>query len=259
MRRIVVIGLLLAVPVLTGSVVLGGPAQAVACSGSSGVTVVARFPDGHTETRCAPGDPTSGFDALKKAGFTATPVLRFPQALCQIDHLPKTDCTNMPPADAYWAYFHARPGGSWEYSNAGPGSYDPKPGTVEGWRFGGGDQWAGSAPIGAAPTPTPKPVSKPVPTKRPAAPRPTATATPTTAPSPTGSPSRTATATPVASASTVAAPSSPPVASPSAAAADQPTAALAPAGSSGISWIWGVVLVALLGVVGAAVALRRRS
>ncbi len=35
----------------------------------------------------------------------------------------------------YWAYFHASRGGSWSYSNLGAGSYDPKPGSVEGWRF----------------------------------------------------------------------------------------------------------------------------
>ena len=72
----------------------------------------------------------------------------------------------MPPGDAYWAFFHAKRGGSWVYSSSGVASYDPAPGSVVGFRFGSGQQ-PGIAPPAAtktsAPTPT-KTTSKPKPT-----------------------------------------------------------------------------------------------
>ena len=36
----------------------------------------------------------------------------------------------------YWSYWHAStPGAAWKYSSEGAGTYDPAPGSVEGWRF----------------------------------------------------------------------------------------------------------------------------
>lgn len=111
-----------------------------ACPRGSGVSVVVDF--GATEsTRCATGDPTSGLAALKGAGFTVTMVARFPGAVCRINGIPKPAkdaCVVMPPATAYWSYWHALRGGTWTYSTSGAGSYDPKPGTVEGWAYGAG-------------------------------------------------------------------------------------------------------------------------
>lgn len=134
--------------------VQAGPATAAACSGTSGVTVVVQFPD-RTETRCAAGDPSSGWDALERAGFSVTPVSAFPGAVCRIDNVPTSDqdpCVRMPPASRYWAYFHAKRGGTWASSNEGARTYDPAPGTVEGWRLG-----AGEAPSSPPPAATPKP------------------------------------------------------------------------------------------------------
>jgi hypothetical protein len=162
--------LLLAVPL----VATGGTAQAAACSGSSGVTVVVQFPD-HTETGCAPGDPTSGANALKAAGFSVTPVVGKP-FVCQINATPNSSCSNIPPADAYWAYFHAKRGGSWDYSSQGAWSSNPAPGSVEGWRFGDGARPTTQPPPAAA---TPKPKPKPSPTQHTSAkPAPTASASP---------------------------------------------------------------------------------
>ncbi len=103
---------------------LAGPAAATArahpehaavggaCPGSSGVTVVVDF-GSRTEVGCAPGDPASGFAALTGAGFSWQPVQGHP-FVCQIDAFPDTSCNQYPPADAYWGYWYAERGGSWQ-------------------------------------------------------------------------------------------------------------------------------------------------
>jgi hypothetical protein len=123
------------------------PAHAAACSGTTGVTVVVDFTafGGGVTVACALGDPATGLAALQGAGFTATGTQRWGLAfICRIDGLPTPAaeaCINTPPATAYWSYWHAPAGGSWTYSAVGATSYDPAPGTVEGWAFG-----ASSAP-----------------------------------------------------------------------------------------------------------------
>ncbi|HSF97269.1 MAG TPA: hypothetical protein VLA55_01150 [Ornithinibacter sp.] len=161
---------------LAGLAVAAAPASAAACSGTSGVTVVVDT-GGSISTRCASGDPSSAWGALTAAGFGTTPVQTFPGALCQINGYPDTSCVRMPPASAYWAFFHARAGGSWTYSSSGVASYDPAPGSVVGFAFGSGGQ-PGIAP------PSPPATSKPAPTTT----RPKAT---TAAPEPTSKPATT--------------------------------------------------------------------
>ena len=91
--------------------------------------------------------------------------------VCRINGYPSSDpCVRMPPGDAYWAFFHAKRGGSWVYSSSGVASYDPAPGTVVGFRFGSGQQ-----PRVAPPAPTK--TSAPVPTKKTAKPTKTTKAT----------------------------------------------------------------------------------
>src|SRR5205085_11538103 len=108
--------------------VLPSPAQAAACSGTSGVTVLVQFPD-RTEIGCAAGDPSSGYQALGRAGFHLTMATGSGTgAICSINGYPDHACPAMPPGDAYWAYFHGKPGGSWTYSTTGGGGYNPKPG-----------------------------------------------------------------------------------------------------------------------------------
>jgi hypothetical protein len=183
----------------------------------------------------------------------------------------------MPPADAYWAYFHAKRGGAWQYSTYGGASYDPKPGTVEGWHFRGSpDDPPRTAPPGAVVTPT----ATAKPTQRPTA-RPTASsshpaAQPASSGHPSGGSSSAAAEASVSAPGTAAAdPTDRPTGTPSPAATDAVAApgdqvadAARPlgaevrgerAGSSDHSWVWGVALVAVLGAAAAAVAVRRRK
>lgn len=154
-----------------------------ACAGASGVTVVVDFgtTGGGVQTRCAREPVSSGFEALKKAGFTYAGTARFPGLLCRIDGKPSPEqdaCDNAPSSTFYWAYWTApAPGGSWTYSDMGAGNRDPAPGSVEGWAFSDGCKRSPSSP--------------PCPTKAPAT---TTTAAPATTrpPSATGSPATTA-------------------------------------------------------------------
>ncbi|HET8642380.1 MAG TPA: hypothetical protein VFM37_10605 [Pseudonocardiaceae bacterium] len=145
------------IPVLAGP----APARAAACSGTSGVTVVVDFGAlGGVAVGCAAGDPSSGLSALTAAGFGYTPVPGQPGLVCSVNGVPGP-CSGPPPTSAYWSYWHARPGGSWSYSNTGAGSYNPAPGSVEGWSFG-----AGVAPGIAPPQPAPvSPPAQPAPTQ----------------------------------------------------------------------------------------------
>lgn len=158
--------------VLSGAagVVAAPMASAGACSGTSGVTVVVQSEAG-TVVACAPGDPGSGLAALAQAGFGVDQVQRFPGAVCRINGYPASDpCVNMPPATAYWSYWHAKPGGSWSYSQVGAGSYNPAPGSVEGWRFGAGTAPSISPPSAPAPAPPPPPPATTAPPAAPSAP-----------------------------------------------------------------------------------------
>ncbi|RKN45355.1 hypothetical protein [Micromonospora endolithica] len=127
-------------------------AHAAACVGTSGVTVVVDFAalGGGVQVGCAPGDPATGLAALQGAGFTVTGTARWGLAfVCRINGKPTAatePCVNTPSATAYWSYWHAPSGGSWSYSTSGASSYNPAPGSVEGWSFG-----AGAAPGIAAP------------------------------------------------------------------------------------------------------------
>ncbi|GGN16382.1 hypothetical protein GCM10011609_66500 [Lentzea pudingi] len=130
MRRMLAVLALVA-----SSFVVTSPASAAPCAG---VKVVVDFAalGGGVQTGCAAGDPATGLTALTGAGFTYSFVPRQPGFVCRVNALPNP-CT-MPTTSAYWSYWHATPGGSWTYSTSGAGSYDPAPGTVEGWAFGPG-------------------------------------------------------------------------------------------------------------------------
>jgi hypothetical protein len=118
------------------------PAAAASCTEGGGVTVVVDFASlgGGTPTRCAPGDPSSGLAALRSAGFTPTRAAQEPgYFVCRIDGKPANDpCQRTSPANAYWSYWNAKPGGTWMYASSGAADHDPAPGTVEGWAFGAG-------------------------------------------------------------------------------------------------------------------------
>ncbi|WP_348650215.1 hypothetical protein [Verrucosispora sp. WMMD573] len=120
-------------------------AQAAACTGTTGVTVVVDYGSlgGGVQVACALGDPATGLAALQGAGFTVTGTQRWGLAfVCRINGKPTAatePCINTPPASAYWSYWHASgSGAAWTYSTLGATSYNPAPGTVEGWSFGSG-------------------------------------------------------------------------------------------------------------------------
>ncbi|GIJ79956.1 hypothetical protein SAMN05443287_102478 [Micromonospora phaseoli] len=140
---------LLAVAVVAAGLIVVEPspraAQAAACTGTSGVTVVVDYGPlgGGVQVACALGDPATGLAALQGAGFTVTGTQRWGLAfVCRINGQPTAasdPCINTPPASAYWSYWHASgSGAAWSYSTLGAGSYNPAPGTVEGWSFGSG-------------------------------------------------------------------------------------------------------------------------
>lgn len=158
----------LAVVAVLATAALGGPGNAItrpaeAAEGCDGVWVVvdASALEGPVTTRCAAGAPGSGLEALAATGHAVTPVQGQP-FVCQIDGHPDSTCQRIPPADAYWSYWHAETGGTWTYSTEGAATRTPTPGSVEGWAFGSGD------PPSLAPPPTPEPESEPAPPSEPA-------------------------------------------------------------------------------------------
>ncbi|HEX6754631.1 MAG TPA: hypothetical protein VF109_01670, partial [Mycobacteriales bacterium] len=136
-------------------------------------------------------DPSSGLAALHAAGFsTVGTVHDGPGYVCRISGLPGPDreaCIRTPPSSAYWAYWHARRGGAWAYSSTGAASYDPAPGSVEGWAFGAGAQPGVAPPAPPAPPPAPpRPTARP--TTPPPAPPPAPAPVPATRSSAPGAP-----------------------------------------------------------------------
>ncbi len=253
--------------VLLGVAVVGdtAPASAAACSGTTGVTVV--IDNGSaTSTRCASGDPSSAMAALQAVASVISPQRFQGSVVCRIDGLPSVadePCVGMPPEKAYWAFFHASAGGSWTYSTSGVGTYNPKPGSVIGFRFGSGQAPRLAPPAATTPQPKPTPprVSA-VPT--PTAPRPGSTggakATPaqpsaSSTPKASGaatSATPTTTPTPANSGSVSATPSSS-----SSDSAATPAASQDAPGTGGGS-PWGLAL-ALLGVAGLGYAALRAA
>jgi hypothetical protein len=151
-------------PVATGSAGASPRAAASACSGAGGVTVVVDFQslknsDGSSPPSligCAVGSPSSGFDALTKAGIEVQQVTTNPGFLCRIQGLPASksyanNCATIPPTSAYWGYWVATRGGGWCYSQIGAGARTPVPGTVEGWSFSSGTVEGGTPPRPAVP------------------------------------------------------------------------------------------------------------
>lgn len=156
----------------------------------SGVWVVVDYGSlGGVSTECATSFK-SGTDALKSAGFS--PTLESGMVLKITGKPAKPDIYK-----AYWSYWHAKPQAdgsfdAWSYSSLGPGSYHPKKGDAEGWRYleiDEGKKAPGAKPPVSKPEPTKEPTVKPTkeptkePTKKPT-PKPTVTVTkkPTTKP-----------------------------------------------------------------------------
>lgn len=231
----------------------------VSAAGCDGVTVVVDFRGlgGGVQQGCAPGSPASGVAALAAAGFGYTYASRQPGFVCRINEKPGADadrCVTTSPASAYWSYWHAAPGGSWSYSSQGAATYAPARGTVEGWAFGAGEQ-PGMAPP-AAPAPPPPapglPAPKP-PVGQPPAQQPPAVTTTTAPPASASAPASSPSSAPSSTTSSSVPESSSAVAEVKPLRAEEET-------SQG--WVWtaaGVLVIAVLVVVGLVVARRRRS
>ena len=116
---------------------LASNAEAAPCGTRAGVTIVVDYGEPlDTSVGCATDDATTGLAALKSAGHRYTFVPRQPGFVCTIDARP--DPCNNGPANAYWSYWHAQPGGAWSYGSIGAGSDHPPSGSVDGWAFGSG-------------------------------------------------------------------------------------------------------------------------
>jgi hypothetical protein len=124
--------LLLTAVLLGASAASGGPAATVASTGDagcSGVTVVVVPAGQEAEASCAPARPgRTAAELFEAAGHELTRVQRFPGAVCRVAGVPADDpCVAMPPADAYWGFFHAS-AGEWSYATLGVDAVVPEAG-----------------------------------------------------------------------------------------------------------------------------------
>lgn len=113
-----------------------------ACFPGDGVTVVvdlSAFGQG-VARGCAAATPANGLAALTAAGFAFEEFAEFAGAVCRIAGLPDAAdaCTAF--GDQFWAYFSATDGGPWAPYQVGAAESQPQPGSVEGWRFGTGEE-----------------------------------------------------------------------------------------------------------------------
>jgi hypothetical protein len=175
------------------------------CSTTVGEIVVVDFVhwDGQIIRGCD-ATLTTGYNALYQAGFITEGTQEDgPGFICRIGlanqgassykPTPSQDsCVNTPPASDYWSYWHADAGQhTWSYSQQGPISYQPPPGSVDAWVYGptnisgttGQPPFAPSevratntSPAASATTSTSTAATSPSPT----APTPVPTASPTT-------------------------------------------------------------------------------
>ncbi|MFT8395418.1 hypothetical protein [Propionibacterium sp.] len=77
-------------------------------------------------------NPATGTAALQAANLNIT---RDPkgQFICTIGDYPETCPTTY---DKFWHYYHATPGGTWQFYQVGSDSSKPEAGSVEGWCYG---------------------------------------------------------------------------------------------------------------------------
>jgi hypothetical protein len=138
------------------SIAGAGPASATArplsdCSATSGAVLAVDFgPWGGPLLRSCGSTPTTGYAQLNQGGWhTAGTEHDGPGFVCRIGYNgyrhdaqyptpAQQPCVQTPPAGAYWAFWHAGPGQtSWTYSQYGAVGYDPAPGSISLWVFGG--------------------------------------------------------------------------------------------------------------------------
>ncbi len=168
------------------------PAQAAACAGATGVTVIVDFKQlvGGVSQGCAStGGGKTASTNFSAAGFPLTFVQRLPGFVCRVSGKPASDpCVNTPPVTAYWSlWWSDGKSGTWNYSTVGAGSLKVPTGGYLGF------SWQGQA-AKAAPGLAPKKrvgvaaaVSSPEPaeTKAPSKSKPKNSGKPSKSPTPT--------------------------------------------------------------------------
>jgi hypothetical protein len=115
------------------------------CEPDTGVTVIVddhNLGEGKIYVGCALGEQANGAEALLHAGFHAEGTTEYGLGfICRIDGEPtpaEQTCEHTPGANAYWTYWHGKPGGQWGFSGCGAESCKPAIGSVEGWGFNAG-------------------------------------------------------------------------------------------------------------------------
>jgi hypothetical protein len=115
------------------------------CEPDTGVTVIVderEIGTGKVYVGCALGEQANGVQALEHAGFDIEGTKEYGLAfICRIEGEPtlaEQSCEHSAPANAYWSYWHGKPGGRWGYSGVGAYGHRPTLGSVEGWGFAGG-------------------------------------------------------------------------------------------------------------------------
>lgn len=121
------------------------------CTDPSGVTVVVDATEigGEVEVGCAIA-PTSGTDALEKAGFTDTRDAS--SMICAIDAQPDPCPTTF--EGQYWSYWFVKDG-AWQTYMEGSDTAKPAAGAIEGWRYADGSTPPNAEPaalVAAAPS-----------------------------------------------------------------------------------------------------------
>jgi hypothetical protein len=211
------------------TLVLGLARAEPAAAGATCVAVVVDFRQlgGAVQTGCAQGDPTTGLQALGRAGFSDTPRPR-DGLICQIDARPAcTDTTST----AYWSYWYRAPGSShWVYASEGAGTHDPKPGSTEAWVWQDGGKTP--PPSIRADAICPQLAATPSSTPRPTAPKPTGTASTKPTPTPSTKPTPARTRSTPRTTSATSTPSGRPSADPPASSSTGSTASRSPAALS---------------------------
>ncbi|MFJ7250684.1 hypothetical protein ACIQWA_39420 [Kitasatospora sp. NPDC098652] len=121
------------------------------CTTTSGVVLAVDFGKwGGPLLRSCGTTPTTGYALLSQGGWKTTGTGHDgPAFICRIGYsgfqggkqYPTPDqekCVQTPPTTAYWSYWHADPGqNTWSFSQLGAMLYQPKPGSVDLWIFGG--------------------------------------------------------------------------------------------------------------------------
>jgi hypothetical protein len=116
-----------------------GASPGVTCSGQGhSVEVVVELGDHRVVDRCVgfKGTEITGQTALHRSGIEfATEHFSFGDAVCQIDHDPKsyTDCVGT--GQPYWALFLWTGSGKWKSASTGISEVKLKPGQALGWRY----------------------------------------------------------------------------------------------------------------------------